>query len=142
MPFFLQLIQTDEPVNEMKKRRKKPIIEEVYSDDESNNSSSLFNESQQLEQAQNDNNNDIQCEDGSVDEGQSTPVAGSSKSVNIIQQQLNAALKILSPQEKITKMRIQAKSNAEKRRHKLKALSNKNKSKSETPTEKIYFSHF
>jgi len=89
------------------------IIEEIYSDDELNND--IFHESQQLEQARHDNNKNFQCEDESMDEGQYTPIAArSTKSVNVIQKQQNAALKIISPQEKIAKMKIQAKSNAAK----------------------------
>jgi len=67
--FFFQLIQTDEPLSELKKRKNNSIIEEIDSDDEINNASSLFNESPQFEQTQHNIVNDMQCDDESVNEG-------------------------------------------------------------------------
>ena len=68
----------------------------------------------------------------SIDEGQKTPVSGSKKSppINIIQNQLNEALKILSPKEKLAKMRRQAKLNAATKQSKLNQLWKSNASKS------------
>ena len=140
--FYFRLIQTRESLLDVEKSNYiindsdseneamnlLPPIEHQEEASDDQNVSKLFHEHHIAEQ------NEIDLTDGqdSIDEGQKTPVAGSksTKSINVIQDKLNKALQILTPQEKIMKMKQQAKMNAQKRKKELEKLENERKLKS------------
>ena len=111
-----------------------PMIEHQKMMEEEQSVTKTFIESQQsLEDSSDDNIS--QSDQESLDDGQKTPIAKPNiKSINIIQKQLDDALKELSPQEKISKMRSQAKVNNEKRKMQIKELNDKKK-KSQTSSK-------
>ena len=111
-----------------------PMIEHQKMMEEEQSVTKTFIESQQLLEDSSDDNMS-QSDEDSLDDGQKTPIAKpNSKPINVIQKQLNDALKELSPQEKISKMRSQAKVNNEKRKMQIKELNDK-KEKSKTSSK-------
>lgn len=148
--FFYKLIQTNKSLIDLTKSNNiindsdsenestniLPSIEHQEFMEDNQNASNLFIESQQSEQ--NDYEIKSHSDQNSLDDGQKTPVAGSTtlKSVNVIQTKLNEALKILSPQEKIMKMKKQAKLNAQKKKQKLEEMNNERHSRSSKSQEK------
>ena len=148
--FFYKLIQTNKSLIDLTKSNNiindsdsenestniLPSIEHQEFMEENQNASNLFIESKQSEQ--NDYEIKSHSDQNSLDDGQKTPVAGSTtlKSVNVIQTKLNEALKILSPQEKIMKMKKQAKLNAQKKKQKLEEMNNERHSRSSKSQEK------
>ena len=144
--FFYRLLQTKESLNDVKKSNY--IIND--SDSENENMSTLPPiEHQNMDDDQNVNNTfhenhvkqnefDLTSDQESIDDGQKTPVAGSTSShpINIVQEKLNEALKILSPQEKIMKMKKQAKLNDQKRKKELENLKNERRSKTSKADQK------
>ena len=111
-----------------------PMIEHQKMMEEEQSVTKTFIESQQLLEDSSDDNMS-QSDEDSLDDGQKTPIAKpNSKPINVIQKQLDDALKELSPQEKISKMRSQAKVNNEKRKMQIKELNDK-KEKSKTSSK-------
>ena len=149
---FFQLIETNETMQEFE-RKNESVIEEISEPQNPHNLppiqhqslceeqqnvsvifSQEFNHQEELENAE-----QIESEQSSMntDDGQKTPITGSSKkTINVIQNQINEALKILSPREKLDKMRRQAKLNATTRQSKLNQLW-KNKTSQSTSNNNV-----
>ena len=142
--FYYKLISTNKSLTDLKKSNF--IINDSDSENENHNDMlppighQQFGDNEkvsnkiiefQLEEDNKDN-------DENMSDGQKTPISSGnnssstnpSNSINVIQRQLNEALKILSPQEKIMKTKNQAKLNAQKRKQKLEDMKNESKLKS------------
>ena len=89
---------------------------------------------------QEDNQNNISDEE--LNEGQKTPVSsGSTSSPNFIQTKLNDMLKVISPQEKMKQIRLQAKKNASKVREHVKVQKTSMSKKSSEMTNSDTIKH-
>ena len=111
-----------------------PPIDHQMNHDISENTSMLF--SQAIQQQEMDAGNEFDTSESEDDDSQKTPIIGSlKKPINLMQKQLNEALKVLSPREKLEKMRLQAKMNAAKRQSKLNQLWRNNNTSSKQEDE-------
>ena len=145
--FFFRLVQDKLSLDELKERKNTSLIEDIYSDDEIDHATSLFHasiisndtnnsscENNLIDEAQNfttesiiqapvKENHEMEIDTSipeQLEDGQKTPTSSGSNStpVNVAQKMLQRALTILSPTEKMKKMKMQAKLNAKMRAEK------------------------
>ena len=147
---FFQLIETNETMQEFEMKNESvieelsepqnfhnlPPIQHQSISEEQQNVSVIFSQEFSKQESEN-GRSDSDHNSMNTNDGQKTPVTGSSnKTINAIQSQINEALKILSPREKLDKMRRQAKLNATTRQSKLNQLW-KNKTSKTASTKEI-----
>ena len=137
--FYFQLVETNETMEEFN-RRNNSVIEELSEPqqipdnlppiqhqsfcEEQQDAGAIFSqEISHYENIEKELQSNSDQSNMSIDDGQKTPIAGTNtNTINIIQNQINEALKKLSPREKLEKMRRQAKLNATTRQSKLNQL--------------------
>jgi len=147
--FYYKLIRTNKSLADLKKTNF--IINDSDSENENmnmlppighqqfENDGKVSNKIIEFQLKDNSKGNDENMSDGQKtpkSSGSNSSSVNTSNSVNVIQKQLNEALKILSPQEKIMKTKSQAKLNAQKRKQKLEDMKNERKLKSSKSEKK------